>query len=107
MSIISKFTIGRVFLSEATSIDEKNLAFHNFIRTSIKRHFSGDFGDLCEEDKEANEEALREGYRIMSVYNIPEVLKAKIKDNYHNKDKLWIITEADRTATTILYPSEY
>ena len=59
------------------------------------RHESGDWGDVCAEDKEANETALQFGGRLFSVY--------------HNSKgvKFWIITEADRSVTTILLPSEY
>lgn len=61
----------------------------------ISRHESGDWGDLCEEDKLANQEAVECGYRILSCYHpIPGA-------------RLWIMTEADRSATTLLLPSEY
>lgn len=58
------------------------------------RHFSGDWGDLGAEDKAENELSLREGFRLLSSYQTPF-------------GKLWIITEADRSATTILTPDEY
>jgi hypothetical protein len=67
----------------------------------IHRHQRGDFGDLTTEDRRANEEAVaHEGdpskqFRILSVYS-----------TRHN-EKLWIITEADRSLTTILTPDEY
>lgn len=60
----------------------------------LARHHSGDWGDVCEEDRESNEEALLMQLRIMSSYNFPH-------------DKIWIITEADRSVTTILLPSDY
>lgn len=60
----------------------------------LARHHSGDWGDVCEEDRESNEEALLMQLRIMSSYNFPN-------------DKIWIITEADRSVTTILLPSDY
>lgn len=62
---------------------------------ALERHQSGDWGDLCEEDKEENERALKMGYRIFS--------------SYHDRHgtKFWIITEADRSLTTILLPEEY
>lgn len=61
----------------------------------ISRHETGDWGDLCEEDVEVNREALKNGYRIMSCYHpVPG-------------SRLWIITEADRSVTTLLLPSEY
>ncbi len=59
------------------------------------RHQSGDWGELCEEDKTENDLSVREGFRILSAY----VLTTKVK--------VWIITEADRSATTFLLPEEY
>lgn len=64
------------------------------IHDCMAKHFSGDWGNLSDEDKSANDAALLNGGRILSQYQI---------DNA----KIWIITEADRTATTILLPSEY
>lgn len=58
------------------------------------RHASGDWGDVSLDDYQANEEALTTGARIMSVYKF-------------GNDTLWVITEADRSATTILTPDEY
>ncbi|UQI28524.1 hypothetical protein M3M50_16230 [Pseudomonas bijieensis] len=62
------------------------------------RHILGDWGDICDEDRQLNEDALMCDYRLMSVYNINE-----IEPGF----KLWIITEADRSVTTILLPEEY
>ncbi|WP_237881364.1 hypothetical protein [Pseudomonas sp. PGPR40] len=59
------------------------------------RHMLGDWGDICDEDRQLNEEALISDYRLMSVYDVEPGLK------------LWIITEADRSVTTILLPEEY
>jgi hypothetical protein len=61
----------------------------------LSRHVSGDWGDIDSEDKGLNEQALETGERIFSVYG-PEV-----------DDRLWVITEADRSATTILRPEDY
>jgi hypothetical protein len=61
----------------------------------LARHLHGDWGDLNEEDSKANESALIHGDRLFSSY--------KLKDG----SKLWIITEADRSSTTLLLPSEY
>jgi hypothetical protein len=60
----------------------------------LARHAAGDWGELCAFDRRQNEIALREGLRILSSY---EVLAGKV----------WIITEADRSITTILLPEEY
>lgn len=60
----------------------------------LHRHQYGDWGDLNEPDREANEQALIEDHRILSSYNF---------DN----EKIWVITEADRSITTILLPMDY
>lgn len=59
------------------------------------RHQSGDWGDLCQEDKRENEFSITNGFRILSKYHTTE------------GEALYVITEADRSATTILLPSEY
>jgi hypothetical protein len=61
----------------------------------LLRHQHGDWGDLCAEDRQENERALRRGGRLLSSYRTR--LDAK----------LWIITEWDRSATTLLLPDEY
>jgi hypothetical protein len=61
----------------------------------LNRHVQGDWGDLGLEDKRANDRALAFGARILSAYDLP------------TGERLWIITEADRSATTILLPEEY
>jgi hypothetical protein len=60
----------------------------------LARHASGDWGNLCAFDRRQNEVALRDGYRVLSYYDAPE-------------GRVWIITEADRSITTILLPEEY
>ena len=61
----------------------------------ITRHWQGDWGDIDAEDVIANADALRYGYRLLSSYEIGR------------NQKLWIITEPDRSATTLLLPEEY
>ncbi len=66
----------------------------------LRRHVSGDWGIVCAEDKQANEDALKTGARLMSAHFLPD------------ETKLWIITEAaddagNRAATTFLLPEEY
>lgn len=68
---------------------------HSYLAKCLKRHLQGDWGDMCFEDKAANDLALKEGSRLMSSYPI------------NGDDKLWIITEWDRSVTTFLLPSEY
>lgn len=61
----------------------------------IHRHVTGDWGDLCAEDRHQNLFAIRSGLRIFSSYKISA------------ETKIWIITEADRSSTTLLLPDEY
>jgi hypothetical protein len=61
----------------------------------LSRHLRGDWGDLCQEDKAENELGLKFGFRLMSSYQVTQT------------EKLWVITEADRSATTLLLPAEY
>lgn len=60
----------------------------------LNRHMSGDWGDVCEEDAEANDEAAVNGDRLMSSYRM-------------RGRKVWVITEAGHDTTTIMFPSEY
>lgn len=61
----------------------------------LQRHARGDWGDCGEQDWQENELSLKEGFRIFSIY----------RDR--NGTRFWIITEADRSATTVLLPDEY
>jgi len=70
--------------------------------TLVARHVCGDWGTLCEEDRTENELALREGFRIMSVYTLGSKVEGQ-----SGEMKVWVITEANRASTTILLPEEY
>jgi hypothetical protein len=61
----------------------------------LTRHVTGDYGDVCEEDGGLNDEAIKEGTRILSVYKVTDELT------------IWVITEADRSSTCLLLPDEY
>jgi hypothetical protein len=69
----------------------------------LTRHVRGDWGCVCDEDKAENDNALQCGNRILSAYPIDPALPCKGFGN----NTLWIITEADRSATTFLLPHEY
>ncbi|MEQ6475563.1 type I restriction endonuclease subunit M [Comamonas sp. wu1-DMT] len=75
----------------------------------ISCHSQGSWGDCCDEDKETNELAIRQGMRVMSVYRLvdAETLLQTPLDKRSSLPTLWIITEADRSVTTLLLPSEY
>ena len=67
----------------------------NEIAEALRRHASGDWGDVDKEDRESNDQAFQHGDRLLSVY--------------HTTDgtKFWIITEWDRSVTTVLLPEDY
>ena len=91
-----KFTMGRLLWTRG--VNEKaaeDTEFAKFVTDSLKRHLSGDWGELCRDDKKQNELALKDGSRLFSAYE------------QESLPKIWIITEADRSATTILFPDEY
>lgn len=78
----------------------ENPDFAEFMLKSLKRHIVGDWGDVDNEDNLLNDQALKEGTRLLSAYNDDRFPKNGIAT-------IWIITEADRSATTILFPDEY
>ena len=65
------------------------------VRSAMRRHSQGDWGNCSRDDREANDQALVDGGRMFSVY----------QDKFGTR--FWIITEADRSSTTVLLPSEY
>lgn len=88
-----RFELGAVFITPGAleALKDAGQSPWEFLR----RHQAGDWGDLPEEDKEENELSLREGFRLLSAYRTRKGVK------------LWVITEADRSATTLLLPEEY
>lgn len=69
-------------------------AVGNVPTTELARHQAGDWGDVCAEDAKMNNVSLESGDRLLSAYTIRGV-------------RIWIITEADRSVTTVLLPEEY
>jgi hypothetical protein len=65
------------------------------VETFLARHSTGDWGDVCDEDKKENNFAVTHGFRILSSYHLVD------------GRKIWIITESDRSVTTVLLPEEY
>lgn len=92
-----KFPLGQTVMTRGIADRvATDVNFAEFTMASLKRHANGDWGDLCEDDKKENELALKQGnLRLFSAYQHPWL------------PKIWIITEADRSATTILFPEEY
>lgn len=91
-----KFSLGQMVMTRGV-VDRcaEDSKFSAFILSSMGRHARGDWGDLCEEDKKENEYALGKYLRLFSAYKMEGL------------PKIWIITEADRSVTTCLFPDEY
>jgi hypothetical protein len=87
------FPLGQVLLTPGAieALNEAGQLPHEF----LSRHLSGDWGDLCDEDKRENEFSINRALRILSKYHTSK------------GEALYVITEADRSATTILRPAEY
>ena len=91
------FGIGQLVATRGVvELAKENKDFKQFISKSFTRHCNGDWGDLCKEDKQMNENALKYGEdRIFRKYN------------FDGETSIYIITEWDRSYTTILFPEEY
>ena len=87
------FSLGQVVATPGALAALQDAVQHPFV--FLSRHVSGDWGNLVAEDREENQRALEHGNRIFSSY-----LTAK-------NTKIWVITEWDRSVTTLLLPSEY
>jgi len=95
------FQTGQIVASRGVyNLACQNPDFAQFVQKSLNRHVKGDWGDLDDEDKETNNQALKQGTRLLSAYSDGRFPK-------HGVATIWIITEGDRSATTILFPDEY
>ena len=88
---VAKFRLGRILSTPNALAHISN----EDILNAIQRHQAGDWGDASAEDSAANDQALINGTRVLSVYHAA------------NGVKFWIITEGDRSATTVLLPEDY
>ncbi len=90
-----KFELGQVVMTRGVAdFVGDDLSRRVALLELLQLHSLGDWGTVCIEDAAANERALVEGSRLLSAYEIGDI-------------KVWIITEADRSSTTILFPDEY
>lgn len=87
----SRFEIGQIVITHGAD----SCLTQDDVLKALVRHMAGDWGELSDHDQEANEEALQHGLRLLSRY---VASAGKV---------FWIITEHDRSATTILLPEEY
>ena len=87
------FPLGKVYLTIGAreALQESNQDAFEFLTL----HQTGNFGLVCKEDWKENELSIKEGFRILSAYKT------------NSGEKIWIVSEADRSSTTLLLPSEY
>lgn len=86
-----KFPLGQLVVSRNATTEITPMD----VLAAVARHAKGDWGDVCDDDRKENELALKEGFRLFSVYHAAD------------GTKFWIITEADRSVTTVLLPEDY
>jgi len=87
---MSAFELGQVVATPGAL----DLLYRDDLHDLLRRHHSGDWGDLGSSDARSNDYALVHGERLFSAYETP-------------RGRVWIITEADRVSTCVLLPSEY
>jgi hypothetical protein len=87
----TKFPLGRLVITPAAMevLDPQD------VTAAVRRHVSGDWGDVDEDDRRENELSLEQGLRLLSAYT------------GQRGTRFWVITEADRSATTVLLPEDY
>lgn len=96
--INAKFPLGNLVQTRGVASRRMtNPKFDEHVRKSLARYIDADWGDLDPDDKALNDEALDVGNRILAAYTSAE----------YPDFKIWIITEWDRSVTTILFPHEY
>ena len=89
----ARFNLGQTYATPGALAELQRS--HTSAAELLVRHVSGDWGEVPAEDVAENEFSIEHGYRIISAYSVA------------SGGRLWIITEADRSATTLLRPSEY
>jgi hypothetical protein len=89
---IPLFSLGQIVATPA--VVEHFNTHRASMQSYLSRHVCGDDGEICADDKAENELSIKQGFRVLSAYTIAG-------------ESVWIITEADRSVTTLLFPSEY
>jgi len=90
MTSRAQFSLGKLVITPNASL---RLVTEEVL-TALRRHASGDWGDLCPEDMQTNDTALNNGGRLFSAYG-------------EGRSRFWIITEDDQLVTTVLLPEDY
>lgn len=97
-TVQQKFQLGTIVATTnaMTQIIQTGTPPAEVIGNLLARHMVGDWGVVCKEDKQTNDDALAGGGRLMSVYKVDGI-----------DDNVWVITEWDRSVTTVLMPEDY
>ena len=90
------FKPGKIMATRAVDAFISTASIQTEIHACMRRHLKGDWGELCAIDVRLNDAATNDGSRILSSYRVGPA-----------GTRIWIITEADRSTTTVLFPSEY
>jgi hypothetical protein len=94
---MSRFETGKIVCTNGVgTLADRDEKFATFAKESVNKYKQCDWGDTCKEDAKSNDEAVENGERILAVYKMP-----------NTEITIWIITEWDRSVTTILFPNEY
>lgn len=107
---MKKEDLGQLVATQAVAdLQKDNKDFSKFLNSCVVRYLNEDWGDLDAEDKEANTNAVESGDdRILASYEFPLDASWKTLNSWgEQENKIWIITEWDRSVTTILFPGEY
>ena len=99
------FPFGRLLMTPGVLELADELGAEAVLAGPLSRHLSRDWGDLDESDRKANDQALGTGERILSAYKVRRK-EVGFRQSTPTR-KVWVITEADRSATTVLLPDEY
>ena len=99
---MANFELGRVVATKrAFDLIEADERFKRYVSGCVTRYMMHDWGDLCDEDWDTNDKfARKKGGRILAAYDLPNYVE-------NGEDQLWIITEEDRTVTTLFFPGDY
>jgi len=86
----TRFSLGNIFITA----NARSILTDAEVSDGLARHATGDWGNVCYDDALANEGALIEGFRLLSAYG-------------QGDRRFWVITEHDRSVTTVLMPDDY
>ncbi len=101
----AKFKHGQIVMTkDVAEAMRLSPTFKEFVVKALAKYFLCNWGDTCAEDWHHNDRAVRDGERILAVYDFS---RTGLSPTLKGRKKIWIITEWDRSATTVLFPDEY